>query len=191
VSDAVEDGNGSANAAPVDAGAGGRGPWLRFALTFGALAIASETLYYGWILESELFERYLVVLANTGAWILRWFDADVMVHGTRISSGLFAVEIAQGCDAIQVCALLAAAVVSFPVAFRFKWRGLVVGIAILQILNMMRIVTLFWIGALFPTIFKTSHEVVWPGILIVLTIVIWIGWVRWEDSVSRREAHEA
>lgn len=191
MSDAADDGNGPEAAASVDTGAEGRGPWARFALTFGLLAIASEALYYGWILESAPFQHYLVVLAKTGTFILGWFDADVAVHGSRIHSGAFAVEIAQGCDAIEVCFLLAAAILAFPVEFRFKWRGLVFGIAMLQILNMVRIVTLFWIGALFPKVFRTSHEVVWPGILIVLTIVIWIGWVRWEDEASRRRENEA
>jgi len=169
----------------------GRGPWLRFALTFGSLAIASEVLYYGVILESAAFEAYLTLLANVGGAFLHLFDSDVAVHSTRISSGLFAVQIAQGCDAIQVCALLAAAVIAFPVKFKYKLRGLVLGIGTLQVLNLMRIVTLFWIGAYFSEVFQTSHEVVWPGILIVLTIVIWVVWVRWEERVSRPHQDEA
>lgn len=169
----------------------GRGPWLRFALLFGSLAIASEVLYYGVILESAAFGAYLTLLANVGGAFLRLFDGNVAVHATRISSGFFAVEIAQGCDAIQVCALLAAAVIAFPVKFKYKVRGLVAGIVTLQLLNMVRIVTLFWIGAYFPKAFQTSHEVVWPGILIVLTIVIWVTWVRWEDRISRSHQNEA
>jgi len=37
----------------------------------------------------------------------------------------------------------------------------------------------------FRSVFQTSHEVVWPGVLIVLTIVIWIAWVRWEERSSQ------
>jgi exosortase H (IPTLxxWG-CTERM-specific) len=193
VSDADENDSGAASSGAVSAGNGasveiaepeGRGPWLRFAVTFGCLAIASETLYYGVILESDLFDAYLTLLAKIGGAILALFDSGIAVHVKRISSSKFAVEIAQGCDAIQVCSLLAAAVIAFPVQFKYKLRGLVWGIATLQFLNLMRIVTLFWIGAYFGSVFQVSHEVVWPGILIVLTIVIWVAWVRWEDRSS-------
>lgn len=163
----------------------GHRPWLRFALLFGLLAISSEVLYYGVILDSGGFEAYLTVLAKIGGAFLSLFDSEVFVRERRISSGAFAVEIAQGCDAIQVCALLAAAIIAFPVKFKYKLRGLIVGIAALQMLNMLRIITLFWIGMYFRSVFQTSHEVVWPGVLIVLTIVIWIAWVRWEERSSQ------
>jgi exosortase H (IPTLxxWG-CTERM-specific) len=169
----------------------GREPWLRFALIFGVLAVASEVLYYAVALDSEGFHAYLGVLAEISGAFLSVFNSDITVQGTRISDHSFAIEVAQGCDAIQVCSLLAAAVIAFPVGFRCKLRGLVLGILWLQLLNFLRIVTLFWIGAYFSRVFQTAHEVVWPGILIVLTIATWILWVRWETRVARPLEHAA
>ena len=169
----------------------GREPWLRFALIFGVLAVASEVLYYTVALDSEGFNAYLGVLAEISGAFLSLFDGDVTVQGTQITGHSFAVSVAQGCDAIQVCSLLAAAVIAFPVGFRCKLRGLVLGILWLQLLNFLRIVTLFWIGAHFSSIFQTAHEVIWPGILIVLTIATWILWVRWETRATRPLEHAA
>jgi exosortase H (IPTLxxWG-CTERM-specific) len=163
----------------------GREPWLRFALIFGVLAVASEVFYYAAIPDSEGFQVYLSVLAKISGAFLSLFNSDVTVHGTRISSGAFAVEVAQGCDAIQVCSLLAAAVLAFPVGLRRKLRGLALGILWLQLLNLLRIITLFWIGAYFTRVFQTAHEVVWPGILITVTIATWILWVRWETQPAQ------
>ena len=186
-----ENGDAGESAQPTAAPAGvGRGPWLRFAFIFGGLAIASELLYYGVILESEIFDAYLQLLAKIGGAFLGLFDSGLTVNDRRISSSAFAVEIAAGCDAIQVCSLLAAAIIAFPVEFKYKLRGLIAGIAILQFLNLMRIVTLFWIGFYLEKAFQTTHEVVWPGILIVLTIAIWVAWVRWEDRMSRPQRNE-
>jgi exosortase H (IPTLxxWG-CTERM-specific) len=168
-----------------------REPWLRFALIFGSLAIASEIFYYAMALDSEGFRAYLVVLADLSGAFLSLFDGDVTVAGTRISNRAFAVEVAQGCDAIQVCSLLAAAVIAFPVELKSKLRGLALGILVLQFLNFMRIVTLFWIGEHFSRVFRTSHEVVWPGILITITIAIWILWVRWETRTAQPSEHAA
>jgi exosortase H (IPTLxxWG-CTERM-specific) len=163
----------------------GREPWLRFALIFGVLAVASEAFYYAVTLGSEGFQVYLGVLAEISGAFLSLFNGDVTVHGTRISNHAFAVEIAQGCDAIQVCSLLAAAVIAFPVGLRRKLRGLVLGILWLQLLNLLRIITLFWIGEYFRRVFQTAHEVVWPGILITVTIATWIFWVRWETQPAQ------
>jgi exosortase H (IPTLxxWG-CTERM-specific) len=169
----------------------GREPWLRFALIFGALAIASEVFYYAVALNSEGFGAYLGVLAEISGAFLSLFSSDVAVNGTRISGESFAVEVAEGCDAIQVCSLLAAAVIAFPVELRSKLRGLVLGVLWLQLLNLMRIITLFWIGAHFSHVFQTAHEVVWPGILITVTIATWILWVRWETQLPRPLEHAA
>ena len=83
------------------------------------------------------------------------------------------------------------AVVAFPVESLCKLRGLVLGILLLQFLNLMRIVTLFWVGSYFPSVFKTAHEVVWPGILITMTVVAWVVWVRWETQPPRSPEHAA
>jgi exosortase H (IPTLxxWG-CTERM-specific) len=169
----------------------GREPWFRFALIFGVLAIASEALYYVVTLGSQTFRVYLGVLAEISGAFLSLFYGDVTVRGTRISDHVFAIEVAQGCDAIQVCSLLAAAVIAFPVGFRCKLRGLALGILWLQLLNLMRIITLFWIGANLSHGFQTAHEVVWPGILITITIATWILWVRWETQPAQPFDHAA
>ena len=128
-------------------GDSGRAPWLRFALIFGALAVASEIAYYGIILESELFRSYLRVLASTSAFLLSLFAEGITVHGAQLSGMGFAVEVAHGCDAIQVCALLVSAVIAFPAPLWHKLKGILAGVVILQVLNLLRIMSLFVIGA--------------------------------------------
>jgi exosortase H (IPTLxxWG-CTERM-specific) len=151
---------------------------------FGSFAVVSEVVYFAAALDSAAFESYLNVLAAISGWVLNLFGTEVEVFETRITGSDFAVAVAQGCDAIQVCSLLAAAVLAFPVSWGARFRGLAIGIALLQALNILRIVTLYWVGAFFSDFFKTAHEVVWPGALIVVTIVTWVLWVRWETPAS-------
>ena len=149
---------------------------------FGFFAVASEVVYYAFALGSSVFDSYLNTLATISGQVLGLFGSEVRVSGSAIVGQDFAVAVAQGCDAIQVCALLAAAVLAFPVSWGARFRGLAIGIALLQALNILRIVTLYWIGAFFSDLFTTAHEVIWPGALIVVTIVTWIFWVRWETT---------
>ena len=159
-------------------GVGRREPWLRFALIFGALAIGSEALFYGVTLDSRGFEAYLRLLARISGGMLDLVGQGVRVNGSTISGPRFAVEVAHGCDAVQITALLSAAILAFPVSMRRKLPGLAFGFVWLQGLNFVRIVSLFLIGAYAPAIFQTSHEVVWPTALVIITIATWIIWVR-------------
>jgi hypothetical protein len=82
--------------APAEMAAPARGqdPWLRFALTFAALAILSEVVYYALALDSELFQSYLGAVASLSGMILEQLTDGVRVRGTVITGKLFSVEIA-------------------------------------------------------------------------------------------------
>jgi exosortase/archaeosortase family protein len=154
-------------------------PWFRFALAFGVLALACEVLYYAVLVDSDPLVHYLRALAFTAVEILRAFGFEAEVNDTLVTSGGFAVQIAHGCDAIQICALYSCAVVAFPSPLRAKLMGLGAGILWLQLLNQVRIVTLVLIGRYYESIFEDAHYTFWPSILIVITVVSWIAWVHW------------
>lgn len=157
----------------------GRDPWLRFALTFGALALLSEVVYYGVALDSGAFRRYLELLAEISGAILRPLTEGINVRGTLISGALFTVEIARGCDAYRICALLAAAMLAFPATWKQKAVGLVLGLVWLNALNFVRICGLYFIGGLYYSEFQRAHVIYFPIFLIAMTVAAWIGWVRW------------
>jgi exosortase/archaeosortase family protein len=157
----------------------GRDPWLRFALTFGALALLSEVVYYGVALDSQAFHRYLEILARISGAILRPLTDGIEVRGTLISGSLFTVEIARGCDAYRICALLAAAMLAFPAPWRAKAIGLVLGLLWLNLLNFVRICGLYFIGGLYYSEFERAHVIYFPIFLIAMTVLAWILWVRW------------
>jgi len=154
--------------------------WTRFAVAFAVLAISAELAYYTLVLPSDGFQSYLRALASGSGAILGWLGAGVQVNGTRLESGPFAVRVADGCDAFQICALYAAAVIAFRTSLGRRLRGLVLGLLWLQGLNLVRIVTLFWIGTTFAGAFMTFHQSLWPTALVVATASTWAVWALWE-----------
>jgi exosortase/archaeosortase family protein len=156
----------------------GRDPWLRFAVTFAVLAVASELVYYGVALESPIFKSYLSALARANGFLLGLVVDEVSVHGTRITSSFFSVEIARGCDAYRICALLSSAIIAFPAPLKTKAVGLVLGLLWLNMLNFVRIISLFFIGGHFYAYFKDTHEIYFPIFLIAMTVAAWIVFVR-------------
>jgi exosortase/archaeosortase family protein len=163
----------------------GRDPWLRFAITFGVLSVLSEIVYYGVALESGAFRRYLETLAQISGAILSRLTDGIQVRGSLISGSLFTVEIAQGCDAYRICALLAAAMLAFPASWRAKAIGLLLGLLWLNALNFVRICGLYFIGGLYYSQFHSAHVIYFPIFLIAMTVGAWIAWVRWVTRDDR------
>ena len=157
----------------------GLDPWVRFTGLFAILAIATEILYYAWILGSPALDIYLSLLASVSGLILNVVGQDVEVVGTSIWNGAFMVDIAPECDAIQLCTLLMSAIIAFPAQLGKKLIGLLIGLSWLQIVNFTRIASLYFVGAHFAeSTFRNAHEVVWPVVLIIVTMLTWIAWAR-------------
>ena len=156
----------------------GRDPWVRFALSFGALAVISEVVYFGVALDSQLFQSYLATLARISGWILSHLTEGISVRKAVITGELFSAEIARGCDAYRICALLCAAIIAFPASRKLKVWGLVLGLLWLNSLNFVRIVSLYFIGGLLHAHFQASDEIYFPVFLICMTVLAWVLWVR-------------
>jgi exosortase/archaeosortase family protein len=157
-----------------------RARWRRFAL----VSVSLEVFYFAILLDTDGFESYLAALAQVSGVLLNGAGHDVVVTDTQIQGPRFAVEISEGCDAIQISSLLIAAVVAFPTTPLRRLRGVALGVACLQVANFVRIASLYLIGVRVPEAFAIMHQLVWPSLLIALTIATWVVWALWE---SRRD----
>ena len=89
------------------------------------------------------------------------------------------MTIVRGCDAIEPVAAFTAAVFASPVSFWLKIPGVVVGALALLLINLARLVSLFFVGIYFPAAFDLIHMDVWQAAFIVLAICFWAIWVQW------------
>ena len=162
-------------------------PGLYFGLKFG-LWLA---LFYA-LLSTPFFDRALYSYLEANAWlanaILRGLGQSTHVSEVTIQSPRFAMAIRRGCDAVEPTWLLCAAMISFPAPFLRKLGGMLAAIVLLQILNLVRIVTLYWIGIHLPGFFNSAHMELWPTAFIIVAIVFFVGW---KESSHRPEPHVA
>jgi len=154
-------------------------PVFRFILVFAMLvgvfyAFVATNHYTEGVIPS--YARFYAML--TGA-ILRVLGQDVTAVGQTISSPEFSVVIIRGCDAIEPAALFVAGVLAFPIRISSKVWGIMIGTLFLQVLNVLRIMSLFLIGVYHPEAFEKTHVYWWQIIFIMLAIVMWAYWVRW------------
>ena len=122
--------------------------------------------------------------------MIRLFDGEVSLQGTFIS-GRFPLEIVRSSSSLDAQALFAATVLAFPARASMKVLGLAAGSVALTTLNMVRIASLYFIGAEMPDIFDDAHEELFPLALVIMACVCFGAWVRWalaqEQATARAE----
>jgi exosortase/archaeosortase family protein len=148
---------------------------IRFCAVFVALQVATQALYYGLFLNSRPFQVYLHLVAASAAAVLRLLGRGVTCEFDMLHGG-FDMSIRSGCDGLQAMAIFASAVVAYPASWTRRTQGLLAGVASLLGINIVRIATLFLVGAEWPQHFESAHVQVWPALLILCAVLLWAAW---------------
>lgn len=157
-------------------------PVFRFLGAFGVCIVLFYVFYNSTFYENHLEYAVLNTQAHWSAGFLRLMGYKVDVFGDIISSNQFRISIRGGCDGLEATALFVLAILVFPIAFKLKWPGILAGLLILAILNILRISGLFIVGTHFNTLFDFFHLNGGIVLFTLASIVLWIIWVNWSFS---------
>jgi len=119
-------------------------------------------------------------LASISTSIVTLFDPNVVASGKVIRSVTngFAVSIEAGCNGVEATLVLLAAILAFPAPWRHKVIGIAIGIVAVQLLNVVRVISLFYIGQWNFAVFEWAHQYVWQALIMLDVLVVWLVWVR-------------
>jgi len=93
------------------------------------------------------------------------------------------IDIKKGCEGVEVMAILAAALLAYPMQWRHRWAGIAAGIVFVYLLNIVRIVSLFYIATYRPDLFDHAHATLWQTAVILGAAAFFFIWV---DQVATR-----
>jgi len=143
-------------------------------LTLFALRIS--TWGHEWITEP-----FTGVLAWISAHLVMLWDPNVISYGVVIQNTVnkFAIGIAPGCDGIEAVIILASAVLAFPSPWKHKIVGIVIGFFAIQALNLVRIISLFYLGQWNQTLFDWFHLYLWQALIVLDALAVWLIWLRY------------
>lgn len=119
-------------------------------------------------------------LADASAWLVQAFDDTVTSQGVIIRSleNGFAVSIEAGCNGVEAIIVLAAAVLAFPAPWKHKLIGLAAGFVAVQSLNLVRIISLFYLGQWNRTVFDWAHLYIWQALIMLDVLIVFLIWLR-------------
>lgn len=153
-------------------------PVLLFVLAFLILM----SLFYAFMLTSFFQEQFQPAIvagnAKISSILLNLFGEQTSASGSVIATEATSISVKRGCDALVPIFLYISAVLAFPTKWRSKIFGILWGILFLLILNIIRIMSLFWIQLYKPEIFDLMHLEVWQVLFIVLGIAAWGIWMQ-------------
>ena len=159
---------------------------LRFVAVFCATALLGFALeVIPWV-ALELLAPLIAGEAWLAGQLIRGFGglADVTGVVIRHPGNLFAIQIANGCSGAEAAVLLAAGVMAFPASWAQRAIGWLSGTAAIMVLNLFRIISLYYLGQHSRPWFDWAHLYGWDVLIMLDGLVAFLLWIRWLPPVG-------
>ena len=163
-------------------------PDTRFIILFLAILGTTFTVIALHPVNDNIVVPYTALIARASGVVLRLFGEEATVTNCLVSSPRFAVTIYNGCNGLITSLIFVAGVLAFPARPVAKLIGVGGGLLAIQIINMVRIVSLFYIGIFLPDLFDDAHIFVWQSLVILAGVALW---VIWANRVTLREKSQS
>lgn len=154
---------------------------LRFAFGFTLLLLALFTLQLLPLGQSWVVIPFTEFISAFSAWLVQLMDANVYASGKvlqDVQSG-FAVSIEAGCNGAEATIVLVSAILAFPSPWRMKLIGIVAGFLPIQAMNLLRIISLFYLGQWNQTAFEWAHLYIWQSLIAFDVLIVFLIWLRY------------
>lgn len=134
----------------------------------------------------DLFTPLTEKIASASSWTLNLIGVKNRVHKISIMSNKFSVTIKNGCNGVFASMIFIAALLAYPFPIFPKILGVIVGIVVIQIVNLIRVILLFLVGVYAPAYFNESHVFFAQVLVISVTMALWLYWIKKYDIAGRR-----
>jgi len=102
---------------------------------------------------------------------------------TIMGSGSFEVDVAPACSGAVPTSIYLAAVLAYPTSWRARGLGTLIGIVVIQLVNVVRVTALFLVGLFFQEIFHDTHVYVAQALVVCVAVALWLYWAtRFADA---------
>ncbi len=148
---------------------------LRFCLRFALYSVLAFIALFA--LQDEVVEPFTQGIAWVTYKLLRAMGTQAWRDGVSVGVPGFAVQIRTNCNAIYEMGLYTAASLAYPAAARQRATGVLLGVTVLYVVNLVRVLSLVFFGHLLPEFFDVFHVYVWQALFLLVVGGLWLGWV--------------
>ena len=154
------------------------GRFLLLAIVWLAVLFGIEMLNP---VQAAVVQPWTGLLAKASAGIVHVIDPSVISYGRVLQSAKtgFGVSIEAGCNGVEATIVLVAAMLAFPSSWKMKLWGIGLGFIAVQAVNLIRIVSLFFLGQWNFKVFEFAHLYMWQALIMLDVLVVWLLWMRY------------
>jgi len=152
----------------------------RFFLVFAAVLVALFAVQLTPPVQSALVVPWTEALARVSARLITLGDSNVVAFGKMLQSTRngFTVSIESGCNGVEAALVLIAAMLAFPAPWRHRAIGIGAGLFAVQALNVVRVISLFYLGQWSLRAFEWAHLYLWQALIMLDVLIVWLVWIR-------------
>jgi exosortase H (IPTLxxWG-CTERM-specific) len=152
----------------------------RFFLVFVVILVA---LFAGELtppVQEAVVVPWTDALVRVSAGLITFFDPHVAAFGKILQSTAngFAISIEAGCNGVEAAIILAAAMLAFPASWKQRLVGILAGLVAIQGLNIVRVISLFYLGQWNLRAFEWAHLYLWQALIMLDVVIVWLLWIR-------------
>lgn len=153
----------------------------RFIAVFLGVLITLFTIEMLNPVQEHVIVPFTSWLASVSAALITPFDDTVVAYGKvlQFTDTGFAVSIEAGCNGVEATIVLIAAVLAFPATWRQRLAAITLGFLAVQAMNILRIISLFYLGDWDLDIFSWVHLYLWPTLIMLDVLVVFILYLRY------------
>lgn len=150
---------------------------MRFLVLFPLALAAGFALLQVPVVDRGI-AHFTAALVDVAGALIHLFRGKALVTGSILISPAngFSVQVENGCNAVNVTILLWSAILVYPAGWVEKLKGIAAGTLALHAVNIVRIVTLFYLGQYNRGWFDFAHLYLWEGLIVIDTLAIFWGW---------------
>ena len=158
----------------------------RFITLFVVILVSLFTLEMLVPVQQHVIIPFTSLLAHLSAALIVPFDSSVAAYGKvlQFKDTGFAVSIEAGCNGVEATIVLIAAVIAYPASWRARVSAICLGFLAIQVLNLARIISLFYLGNWNMQFFEWIHLYLWPALIMLDVLIVFIVYLRY---LSRTE----
>ena len=162
----------------------------RFFILFTVILVALFAAELTTLVQRAVVLPWTTALVQLSAGLVTLFDSQVAVFGKVLQSTRngFAISIEPGCNGVEAAMILIAAMLAFPAPWKYRFIGILAGLTAVQALNVVRVISLFFIGQWSVKAFEWVHLYVWQVLIMLDVLIVWLVWIRMLPRVSNSRA---
>ncbi len=153
----------------------------RFVVVFVLVLVTLFTIEMLIPVQEHVIIPFTGILASISASIILLFDSSIVAYGKILQFGEsgFAVSIEAGCNGVEASIVLIAAVIAFPASWRARLTTIGLGFLAVQAMNIVRIISLLYLGDWNIDLFLWVHLYLWPALIMLDVLIVFLVYLRY------------